>query len=269
VLIFVDDSTQTVRGKQAMAIGCVVLPTADYNTFCRAVYRIKQDELGAQQLTDKELKGNSNFAKAAFVRRDAEGSAPHLRAVDRMLGLLEDFHATMISVSSFDASKLRTYDDGMLPAPYCELTWRLLQFAKRQSALGEWDGVSCITLDQTSHKADQRAGVALQNYFTRTQLRYQLSKYFVQVPSFTHSSLSPGLQAADLLAYLACQQLDPSTRPELQPYWERFSAMEFHYTDGGGEQISSCRPLDADQPMFDLAISGPGDEPKIVVTGES
>ena len=212
MLIFIDDSRQTILGK-----------AGDGHRMRRASARRLQQVL-PRRVSDQEGRSSAHnnssirnsrasptLPKAAFLRRDCEGDAPHLRAVDRLLGLLEDHHATwMISVSSFDAASLRTRDDLMFPEPYRALTWRLLKFAKSQVASGDWDGISSITLDQVGHKEDQRAGAAFQNYFTRHALRYQLAKYFIQVPSFTHSTLSPGIQTADLLAYLACQQLDSS-----------------------------------------------------------
>jgi hypothetical protein len=49
----------------------------------------------------------------------------------------------------------------------------------------------------------------------------------MQTPHFTVSAVSPGLQAADLIAYLAAHRHDPTVRPELVPYWERVERIAF------------------------------------------
>jgi hypothetical protein len=54
-----------------------------------------------------------------------------------------------------------------------------------------------------------------------------MAEAFLQVPHFTRSAVSPGLQIADLIAYLAGQQVDPANRPELAPYWEAVTRRQF------------------------------------------
>lgn len=46
-------------------------------------------------------------------------------------------------------------------------------------------------------------------------------------PNFTVSSLSPGLQAADTVAFLTANYADRSVRPELGPYLDRLEGLMF------------------------------------------
>ena len=50
---------------------------------------------------------------------------------------------------------------------------------------------------------------------------------FMQTPHFTLSAVSPGLQAADLIAYLAAHRQNPDHRPELADYWRSVEEIAF------------------------------------------
>jgi len=64
LLFFIDESWQEIGGHEVGALGGVAIPEPEYNSFCREVFAIKRDELGARELSDCELKGNSCFARA-------------------------------------------------------------------------------------------------------------------------------------------------------------------------------------------------------------
>jgi hypothetical protein len=102
-----------------------------------------------------------------------------------------------------------------------------------------------LLFDQVDHKQDRRAACAIQNWMTRSSYRHMLPRRFLQVPYFTHSALSPGLQSADLVAYLAAQQADPMFRPELGAWWDTFSELAMVFTLSGGGAVSTTRACSA------------------------
>lgn len=54
-------------------------------------------------------------------------------------------------------------------------------------------------------------------------------KYFITIPSFTASSISPGLQAADIVSYLGAHRSDAGARPELEPFTRRMLTLRYEY----------------------------------------
>jgi hypothetical protein len=66
MLFFIDESWQNIGGQEIGALGGVGIPEPLYNHFCRQVFAIKRDVLGAKELNDRELRGTSCFAKSAF-----------------------------------------------------------------------------------------------------------------------------------------------------------------------------------------------------------
>lgn len=82
-----------------------------------------------------------------------------------------------------------------------------------------------LFFDNRGRSEDVSAASAIQNFIARNNPDW--ARRFMQTPHFTVSAVSPGLQAADLIAYLAAHQQDTSVRPELVPSWERVERIAF------------------------------------------
>lgn len=82
-----------------------------------------------------------------------------------------------------------------------------------------------LFFDNRGRSEDVSAASAIQNFIARNNRDW--ARRFMQTPHFTVSAVSPGLQAADLIAYLAAHQQDTSVRPELVPYWEQVERIAF------------------------------------------
>lgn len=167
MLFFIDETWQTVAGQPVGALGAVGIPRARYNGFCREIWQIKRNVLGANELSDGEIKGTNSFAKAAFHKRERAGFS------------------------------------------------RLLPSGSEGQLLFDNRGTS----------EDLSAACAIQNFIVRVSPDWR--RRFMQTPHFTLSAVSPGLQAADLIAYLAAHRHNPSHRPELADYWTRVERIAF------------------------------------------
>lgn len=88
--------------------------------------------------------------------------------------------------------------------------------------------LGALFLDQLGHAEDMHAACTISNYLSRPKGSAWLRSYLLQVPHYTHSAVSPGLQAADLVAYLMAQQANSDQRPELKPWWDRFNALAWY-----------------------------------------
>lgn len=224
MLFFLDETEKVIDGITVGAIGAVAIPMNAYNGFCRRIYRIKQDELNAKSLDDKEIKGSDFLSKAAFKRLALSGYSPHLRTLDRLLEALADHGARVFALSTLDASTLdlRTDTGGILSQPYAHM---LGQFARYMSNWPDHKGL--LLLDQMGMPQDKRATCAIQNYMARHAHRTVLQQRLIQIPNFTHSVVSPGVQVADVVAYLAEHELKPTARPELNDWIRRFKRLSY------------------------------------------
>lgn len=88
-----------------------------------------------------------------------------------------------------------------------------------------------LNFDQRDLGSDEVAACALQNYLVRTRDRSWEQRFLI-VPNFTVSAVSPGLQAADLVAYLGAHNAPNSERPELRPYMDRVARLQLSWRDG-------------------------------------
>jgi hypothetical protein len=236
LLFFIDETWQVVSGRKTGALGAVAIPQDGYNAFCNAIYGMKRTVLGANELMHSELKGQHCFTKAAFKRQELHGDSHWLKAADRFFEILAIHHARVFVIwtSNPDLLTLRHPNTSAVSKPYKQLLFdfRALMENEVPGRLGS------LTFDLRGTRADEATAGAMQNYMVRTRGGWE--RHFICVPNFTVSSVSPGLQAADMVAYLGARlgtrrsrghQADE--RPELKCYIDRMLGLTYQFRRPG------------------------------------
>lgn len=224
MLLFVDESMRTVAGEDVGALGGVAIPRRLYNRFCTGVYSIKEQRLGRQT----ELKATKVFRKSNFRYEKSHDESAILATVREVFDCLDRHGGHVFAVWTTDVKDLsiRAEDAGMLPGPYVELVKRFSHFVQNSSQeFGQ------LHFDQVGTAADERAASAVQNFIVRTHTNYQ--SHLIQVPVYTHSVTSPGIQVADLVSYLAAGRAAAAgeERSELSEFWEAVRNLGIDYGD--------------------------------------
>lgn len=228
MIFFVDDSWQTIDGQPVGALGAVALEEARYNDFCSSFYGIKQTVLGAKELSDSEIKGQNALAKAAFKREELHGDSHWLKAIDKLFNCLARFNARTFVIWTTEPSMLtlRNPTSTELSKPYKQLLFDFRAYMQNEAA----GRLATLNFDLRSAREDEAAARAIENFMARTRGGWR--DHFIQVPNFTVSSVSPGLQAADLVAYLGGHQVSSTARPELQAYKARLWGLRYEFDRG-------------------------------------
>jgi hypothetical protein len=200
-----------------------------YNGFCASIYAMKKEVLGASELMHSEIKGQSCFAKAAFKRQALHGDSHWLQAADRLLHILAVYQARVFVIWTTDPGLLTLRHPSSIEVsrPYKQLLFdfRALMENEAPGRLG------ALNFDLRGTRADEATAGAIQNYMVRTRGGWE--RHFLCVPNFTVSSVSPGLQAADTIAYLGAHLVPKPDRPELQPYIARMCGLTYQFTRPG------------------------------------
>jgi len=239
VLFFVDESWQEIGGQRIGALGAIAVSQDQYNAFCAALYRMKKDLLGAEELSHSEIKGQRCFSKAAFKSQALNGSSEMLDAADGLLEILATFRVRtfVIWTTNPDLLTLRQPHTTALSEPYKQLLFdfRALMENEAPGRLGS------LNFDLRGTREDEATACTLQNYMVRT--RGGWDRHFVCIPNFTVSAISPGLQAADMVAYLGARLRDRNARPELQPFVARMRGLAYQFTKPGlsGRRVTTAR----------------------------
>lgn len=240
MLFFIDETWQRVGGCDVGALGAVAIEENRYNAFCREVWKIKSTVLGANELDDSEIKGTSCFAKSAFRRLDKTGHSRLLQTADEMFDAMAKYGAKTFAAWTTDESLLllRNPSRSELSQVYVESLNDFRRFMRGpgKSRLGK------LFFDHRGRKEDLAAAATIQNFIVRVGDEW--SQRFMQVPHFTPSAVSPGLQAADLVAYLAAHRVDPTHRPEVGPYWARVESLAYKHRTRQGKTIRSLCNVD-------------------------
>ncbi len=234
-----DESFQTINGVPTGSLGAVGIPAERYNHFCGVMHAVKRDVYGTFELTEHEVKGSGTFSRSSF-RMHAKGEVVKSHAVaEQVIEALVDDGGMVFARWTDDPGllSLRNTSADRLTEPYVSI---IHDFCRAMSTRADHERGG-IFLDQLGHAEDNHAACTIANYFARTQDRYLLQRLMLQVPHYTHSVVSPGLQMADLVAYLAASQMDPAHRPELAPWWARFEAMaSFEYRETKNGDPKTC-----------------------------
>jgi len=223
VLFFIDETWQVIGGQAVAALGAVAIPRSSYNAFCREVWQIKQNVLGAKRLDDCEIKGKDCFARSAF-RKQEGGHSKLLQCAEETLTAVRKYSGRAFAVwtTNEDSLMLRNTDPTEISEIYRQL---LIDFRWCMRGAKGTGRQGLLFFDHRGKPEDLSAACAVQNYVARVKGDWRAR--FVQTPHFTPSAVSPGIQAADLIAYLAGHRHDPSMRPELGPYWEIVERIAF------------------------------------------
>jgi hypothetical protein len=230
LLFFVDETWQDIEGRRVAALGGVALPQRGYNAYCRAIFAMKKRLLGATELNDAEMKGVKCFAKRTFRTRASGERSRLLDAADEMFRLLQHHHARTFVMWTDDSelTSLRTGEAMALGEPYRQLLYAFRAYMRAESP----KSIGTLNFDQRDLGADEAAACALQNFMVRQGRRGGWPDRFITVPSFTVSAVSPGLQAADLVAHLGAHIGAPDERPELAPFLEKVLDLGYEWGDG-------------------------------------
>jgi hypothetical protein len=229
MLIFVDETWQEVGGQNVGALGAIAIPQKLYNDFCRDVYKIKTKVLGASEFTDSEIKGQTCFSKAAFKREALHGDSYWLEAAHQLFVALKRRKSSVFVIwtKSPTLLTLRNPNSTDLGKPYKQLLFDLRAYMRFEAA-GQ---LASINFDERAHREDEATARAVSNFLIRTSgpSWNRWDRHFLTIPSFTASAISPGLQAADVVAYLGAHKIDPTARPELRPYVDAMMGLRYEY----------------------------------------
>lgn len=234
MLFFVDETWQNIGDHRVGALGCVAIPASRYNAFCREVFAIKTNLLGATEFTDSELKGQTVFSKAAFRRQEAHGDSYWLTAANQFFDALRKHRAKTFAIwtRSPDLLNLRNPNSTDLAKPYRQLLFDVRAFMRNEAP----KRLGTLNFDERAHREDEATARAISNFLVRTSHGgNRWDRHFLTVPSFTASSVSPGLQAADLVSYLVAHRCDSNARPELLPYLEQVDERRYEYERPAGQ----------------------------------
>jgi hypothetical protein len=198
LLFFIDETWQTIAGKRVGALGAIAISQDQYNPFCAAFYRMKKDILGADELTKSEVKGTHCFSKSSFKAAAMTGSSYWLETADRLLALLALYQARTFVIWSTNPESLtlRQPSTTALSKPYKQMLFDFRALMEREAP----GRLGSLSFDLRGTREDEATACTLQNYMVRTKGGW--ADHFICIPSFTVSSVSPGLQAADVVAHL-------------------------------------------------------------------
>jgi hypothetical protein len=240
MLWFIDETWQNVGDRRVGALGAIAIRESAYNPFCREVYAIKASKLGATEFTDSEFKAQNCFAKSAFKRHSLHEDSYWISATDEFFSALAKYRVRCFVIWTTNPSllDLRNPNSTSLSKPYKQLLFDMGACMRLEAP----DELGSIVFDERGLKEDEATARAIQNYLIRTSYAgsHRWDRYFLTIPSFAASTINPGLQAADLIAYLGAHRCDARIRPELDRYQTKLDELRYEFRSGRRQVVRRC-----------------------------
>lgn len=196
MLVFIDESGHPRPGDPTTrpVILAVCLKESDIGRLTRTMFALRRTLLGKMQLTRDEQEGK---AAVLLSRRSILKSVAKRAYVEEIFDRLRDFELVAFAIVMERPTKVPYTGPGFLPTQFRWLLERIERFMERDHpkhmAIPVFDGqdpqsnknfAECFT----SYMARHKAGKAMQ--------------HVVPSPLFVDSFLTPGVQIADLFAYV-------------------------------------------------------------------
>lgn len=178
-------------------------------------------------MTETELKGDKLFKKYAFKCRDLYGSSRNLACADDLFQLCKDSGVLAFATITKNPRHMAlvTGTGRLLTTPYSYMLERIDKCMIEQFP----DRMAKVLFDSRGLGTDEPLAVAWSNFLFRSSVGQQFSK-IVANPFFVVSRLTPGIQVADVFAYLAGQVV--SGRLECQSYYQKLQELQWVSADG-------------------------------------
>ncbi len=227
MLVFVDESWQTnTKGIKVASLAGVAMPEETYNEFARRIFNIKRHRFEIAEMTEAELKGDSLLKRFAFKCREKYGYSRNLSCVEDVFQLCTELgHLAFATITAHPRHMTLTAGtQRLLTTPYSYLMERI-----DRCMMERFPGrMAKILFDSRGLGTDEPLAVAFSNFLFRSSVGQQYAR-ILATPFFVVSRLTPGIQVADVFAYIAAQVLDG--RSECQPYYQRLQDLQWESND--------------------------------------
>ena len=294
VLYFIDESGIDLKDAPCLVLAGVAVREPNLWPFAQAFLKLKADILRFSPDRAYDAKGNKLLTRRVFQQAgldlplgaDVRGIAVErlhtkngrgenagfhellalaqakIAFVEAALDLAEQFDMRVFaSIVARDAPQQR--DRSILRKDFSYLFERL-----HSHTCDEPDAQGILILDEQDKALSQRLLDQMHRYFVETRRGRQRAERLIPQPFFVHSDLTPAVQLADLVAYIAnwglrTERMTEPARAELRPLADRVFSLRYRHRRHrspmshliGGERaksgivyIDDLRPRDEREP---------------------
>ncbi len=222
MLVFVDESEwpkpATSGGHTVWA--AVALQPQLSKAFSREIFNLKRKFWRVSEPHEFEIKGRM------LLNRRALTSPKKVEFVEEVLSLCKRYQLLAFAVG------MRQLEEPMLTgfSPEESRIFRvyhyLLERVEAMMEEGYLDDMAIVLLDSGGIKTDKRRAIAFGNFLYGHEAGKSMQK-IVETPFFVTSTLTPGIQIADLFAYALAQQNLGRKEAKLREIYDRIRELEW------------------------------------------
>ncbi|GBE29634.1 hypothetical protein BMS3Bbin04_00655 [bacterium BMS3Bbin04] len=226
--VFCDESyssNSNIQSPHSTLVG-VAIPLVKLRSFSREMFNLKKEFFDVTELADFEIKGHKLLNRNKFKNTNSDLVDQYFEFIREVFGLCHRYEIKLFSVTlrmdgKEDGLKCKTEDDLRLPIHYQFLLERINQHVKESSYIS----VATLVFDQMGQRTDRNRSAAFTNYMYKNVNGQRFAANVSIIPYFVDSSVSEGVQVADLLAYIVNSYREG--RVELKEFFDLASDLQF------------------------------------------
>jgi hypothetical protein len=198
MLIYCDEAwRENQHGKKVGTLAAVAIPRTEYNGLSDRLFLAAQKYFGFENARTREIKGKILLNPYEF-RREANDEQISMK-LSFAREVLEELRSRSIRVFASvvyrrDQVDLLCEDPELLDRPYLYLMERIHEYMRELGA----GRIATFTFDDRGLKQNARVAEAYRNFLSRSRIGRSFHT-LLRSPFFAYSSISLGLQAADLV----------------------------------------------------------------------
>ncbi|MBM3117988.1 MAG: DUF3800 domain-containing protein [Chloroflexi bacterium] len=245
MLVFVDESEwpkPSASGGYTVWAAAALHPELS-KTFSREVFNLERKFWRISEPHEFEIKGRMLLNKRALT------SPKKLEFVDEILSLCKRYQLSAFAIG------MRQFEEQMLEGFSREesrifrVYHYLLERVEAMMQESYPDDMAIVLLDSSDKETNKRRALAFGNFLYGHEVGKSVQK-IVETPFFVSSSLTPGIQIADLFAYALAQQNLERKEPKLKKICDRIRELEWR-----------SNRLDAEHPLRGFRFVDVPDKP--------
>ncbi|MGH8932949.1 MAG: DUF3800 domain-containing protein [Egibacteraceae bacterium] len=257
MLVFIDESGHPNPGDPCSrpVLLAVCVKELDAGWLIRRLYALRRDLLGSMKLSkaEEELK-----AVEMLNRRALHKNVAKKEFIEALFEFLRDFDLTVFAIVMERPLKPPYRGPEILPRQY----WWLLERVNHLIENDHPTQHAVVVFDGQDPASNKLLSDRFTSFMARTSIGRSMS-YIVPSPLFADSSLTPGLQIADLFAYVVRLYYEHNLRSEINPvdpylsciarYGRVIHEKTANYERGENPKMYGIRTMSADRFVYDLA----------------
>lgn len=229
MLIFIDESGQPrpTDPSPFAVLAAIALKSEHSRDFSREIFNLKKGFKGIENPYDWEIKGNKLIGSKYITPRTRE-------FIEELFALCRECEVVAFA-SIMERPKDTTLDIGI--DPHIHTLYKFLMRRVNKFVLENFPERRAVFLfDSQDDRSNKRLAIRFTDFLYKTKKGWEF-KNILDTPFFVNSEMTPGIQIADLFAYIINKRFQQKKKRPIEKYYQEIKGLQFEWESEEKEDL--------------------------------